>query len=221
MKRHFNAKFSIEVENTIISEYTSDKYSTVCSLARKYSCSPGAIRNMLHKAAVPIRSQSEAQTLSRNILPRDLTKFWANTLVKSPDDCWEWQLCKNDDGYGMFSHRGRTVGAHKISWIIHNGAIPQGLCVCHSCDNPGCVNPKHLFVGTHAENMADRNRKGRARGGSLPGELSPSSKFSTEAVLTMRRLYTNGVLQRVIAERYNTSQPVVSGIVTHRYWRHI
>ncbi len=93
-------------------------------------------------------------------------RFWDRVVMGRPGECWGWSGCKNSTGlpYARLSLPGRDTGqaqAHRFSWELHNGPIPSGLMVLHSCDNPPCTNPEHLFLGTHADNMADRNAKGR------------------------------------------------------------
>ena len=89
-------------------------------------------------------------------------RFWEQTATG--DGCWLWQGSRNNKGYGQLSKGGRSGGSvltHRYSWEIHNGPIPDGLCVCHRCDNPPCVNPEHLFLGTYKDNAVDRRDKGR------------------------------------------------------------
>lgn len=90
-----------------------------------------------------------------------MERFWAKVDRRGPDDCWEWTAGCNRKGYGKFSLDGATRQSHRISWELANGQIPEGLCVLHRCDNPPCCNPAHLFLGTHADNHADRSLKGR------------------------------------------------------------
>ena len=93
--------------------------------------------------------------------------------------CWEWLAGKDKDGYGKIKIRGKTLQAHRVSWGIHNGPIPEGIGVLHRCDNPSCVNPLHLFLGTTLDNMRDRDAKGR-NGYSKRTHCPKGHKYSPE-----------------------------------------
>lgn len=125
--------------------------------------------------------------------------FWSQVDRRGPDECWLWTGRRHGFGYGLIGGNGR---AHRISWELANGREPGALEVCHSCDNPPCVNPSHLFLGTHADNMADRSRKLRVR----ERQLTP------EQVQEIRRVYrpwcrTNG--GGALARRFGVSLHVV------------
>ncbi len=92
---------------------------------------------------------------------RTIQERFESKYVKAPSGCWLWQACKDSDGYGYLQVAGKSLGAHRVSWKLINGSVPEGLYVLHSCDTPSCVNPDHLFVGTNTDNMRDKVKKGR------------------------------------------------------------
>ena len=127
---------------------------------------------------------------------RYVEKFWSK-VEKHPDACWSWKAYKNNDGYGL--HAGTK--AHRFSWKLHFGDIPDGQCVCHRCDNPECTNPDHLFLGTHQENMRDMAMKERG------------CKLSREDVKTIREIYRPGS-GRVLADIFGVSQSMITGVAS-------
>ena len=93
------------------------------------------------------------------------SRFWEWVRITDPEGCWEWVGAKSYNGYGRFSIGGRYYGTHRVAYELFGGSIPTGMCILHSCDNPPCVNPAHLRLGTQLDNMRDMHAKGRARQG--------------------------------------------------------
>lgn len=143
-------------------------------------------------------------------------KFW--NKVKKTRACWFWIGFRSPKGYGILSNEGKLQRAHRVSWVIHNGTIPKNILVCHSCDNPSCVNPNHLWLGTTQENTADRNAKGRQD--HPTGIKHPMSKLTEENVREIRNL-KGKIVQKEIARKFNVSEATISQIYHRLIWSHL
>ncbi len=158
-----------------------------------------------------------------------LTRFWRKVKISEPDDCWEWQAGKDELGYGMFWLGDRTIHASRALWILLYGPIDGDLAVCHSCDNPACCNPAHLWLGTARDNALDRTVKGRMPKDrnytNMPkGEHHHNSKLTEDLVRQIRQDYKPGYgnyFLRDTAKKYGVSQNVIWLVVTGRSWRHV
>lgn len=144
--------------------------------------------------------------------------FWGK--VNKTDACWNWIGFALKTGYGRLycgKERGHMM-AHRVSWEIHNGAIGDGLCVCHTCDNPRCVRPDHLFVGTHQQNMQDRQDKGRSV--RLIGERNGNAILTKDKVRAIRSEWPSKS-QSELARIYGVHLSTIHLIVHGRKWKDI
>lgn len=143
-------------------------------------------------------------------------------VTKTPE-CWEWTGYRSPLGYGRFNLTGtKPVLAHRFAWELQHGPIPDGLVVCHHCDNPRCVRPDHLFLGTQRDNLLDMGRKGRRRGtfssARTSGEANRAAKLTVEEVRRIRDLAP--MLPHIeIAAMFNICKTHVSKIVRRRTWK--
>jgi hypothetical protein len=156
--------------------------------------------------------------------PNTEDAFWAKVDRRdSADACWEWIGYHNSDGYGIIRFRGVKQRAHRVAYELAQKCSVGDLCVLHKCDNRGCVNPAHLFLGTVADNNADAKAKGRIRQGEIRyGEQSGKAKLTAQQVMTIRCAYIHGfVSQKSIALRFGVSPIQVSRIIRGKAWRHV
>ena len=139
-------------------------------------------------------------------------RFWQKVFVQSPGECWEWQA--GGGVYGRIQIDGRLASAHRFSYELHHGPIPEGMFVCHACDNPACVNPGHLFLGTQADNMADKVSKGRQASGPHNG----NSKLTWDDIENIRANAMNLTLVE-LGELFGVSHENISFILRGETWK--
>ena len=162
------------------------------------------------------------------ITPKNIEFFWSKVNKEGPNGCWIWEgslfaINKNyphHKQYGRINMQGKTIKAHRFSYLIHHGKFEEGKVICHSCDNPPCVNPAHLRQGTHAENIADR--ASRKRG--TYGVTVNTNKLTEKQVQEIKELYkpyTKGRSSPALAKKYGVSHPNILAIVKGTSWKHL
>ena len=149
---------------------------------------------------------------------QDAKDFLLSRVVKKENGCWEYtKITKQRYGYICF--KGKHDSAHRFSYIVHHGAIPYNMIICHKCDNPPCVNPDHLFLGTHKENMQDMINKKRQN--IVRGERQGKSILNENKVIEIRKLLSAGETCTVIAKKFNVGRGAIRGIETNATWKHV
>jgi len=152
-----------------------------------------------------------------------LDKFWGKVkVVEDAKSCWEWQGSRDKDGYGRIGVSRKdfkkTFKAHRLSWELQNGPIPPENCICHRCDNPPCVRPDHLELGTVYDNNHDKEKKNRQ----VRGEKNGMKKLTEREINEIRRVYDHGKLnQTELAEIFGVSQSAISKIIRMQRWTHV
>lgn len=143
-------------------------------------------------------------------------RFWSK--VDKSGDCWLWRASINRRGYGQFKihdHGGgkqKVMESHRVAWLLENGDIPDGIQVCHKCDNPPCVRPSHLFLGTAKDNSRDMARKGRSS--------MSAAKLTPEDAVAIRNEYASGLSSYKIADNRHMSQRTVMHVLNGYTWQH-
>jgi len=145
-----------------------------------------------------------------------VSRFWLFVDRRGKNECWLWKGSTRGAGYGRIKEGGVDLLAHRVSYQINRGPIPADLLVCHRCDAPRCVNPRHLFIGTQKDNLADRKAKGRFH--PVKGERHGRSKLTEQQVLEIRK---DDRSQGAIAADYKIHRAMVSYIKSRHSWKHI
>lgn len=158
------------------------------------------------------------------IPPVYVEKFISLVRTGSPDHCWPWMGNIQSGGYGQFTIPGvYGLVATRVGWKLRTGQDPGDNLICHTCDNPPCMNPSHWFLGSRGDNNLDRHRKGRSV---MPknrarGAKNANAKLDDQKVLEIRQRHANGERQRPLAREYGVSGMTVWSIVHNHYWHHV
>jgi hypothetical protein len=173
-------------------------------------------------------SDYTAYSAPADLFPQNvIERFHRSYDAEAATGCWIWRLARHHTGYGHFKLQGKSWRAHRISWMLANDrSIPVGQHVCHTCDNPSCVNPAHLFLGSDLDNAQDRDRKGRHGSWSKPetrprGEGHCWSRLTEDDVRSIRIRYERGDSQRSMAKEYGVGETTIYDVVHRRSWIHV
>lgn len=151
-----------------------------------------------------------------------LERFWDKVDRRDPDDCWMWQANKNEDGYGLIRYNRRITGAHRVVLLMTGVEIPKDKEVMHSCDNPGCVNPAHLSLGSHHENILDMVSKGRYSEARPRGQAHSSTKLSDVEVLAIRATFdARTKTSAALAREHGMSTSAMYSLTHRKTWKHL
>ena len=162
-------------------------------------------------------------------MERDLSKdllirFWSKVSVQDGEACWPWIASVDSHGYGAFRVAGfRASAASRISYIIANGDILNGKLVCHKCDNPRCVRPDHLFLGTKRDNIFDWYSKGNAPVGAVAtrGTDHHNAKLDKEKVIEIRHRHSCGASKRSLARAFGVHKETINQVLNRETWAHV
>ncbi len=156
--------------------------------------------------------------------PQPANPFWQRVDRSGGENaCWPWLGKIDHDGYGrLYAPPEQWAKAHRVAWRLTHGPIPAGQVVCHACDNPRCVNPAHLYLGTQKENMQDAVRKGRHDAHRRTGERNPNHRLTAQQVDEIRNQFDAGQYTcRQLAQRHHLSQSAIWRILQQQRWQNI
>lgn len=191
---------------------TSESMSNIAgALLKAQQANPDSVRHL---------ESVEVPRLAR-LVPRQkvtVLQRFMSYVAFGASDCWFWYGSTDNLGYGRMKALDETK-AHRLSWVLHNGPVPDGMHVLHSCDVRNCVNPAHLSLGTHAENMRDMAVKGRVVNADVTGEKNPMAKLNRELVAVIRARFAAGDTQRLIAETFGFSPMCINRVVRGISWK--
>lgn len=147
----------------------------------------------------------------------NVDRFLSYVDKREDDECWPWTGGRDSGGYGEFRVEGKIMRAHRVAYIAHGKGDPAGTVVRHTCDNRGCVNPRHLLIGTHADNMRDRGERQRQ----AHGEGHGHARLTADIVIEARSRRSRGESVTALARKYGISRPTLSRAIYGDTWKHV
>ena len=203
-----------EAENTTKS--TAKHWLCVCDCGTQRIISGSSLRHGHSKSCGCMKSE-EAALRMREIRLKEsgtIEERFFSRFKKTENGCWQWNAHADKDGYGVMSSHGKNIRAHRFSYEHHIGAIPQGMSVCHKCDNPGCVNPEHLFIGSAKDNAQDALTKKRH----YIGDKNGRSKITEDHAKFIKSSSMSGP---ELAEMFNVNRSTINNIRRGVTWKHL
>ena len=206
---------------TVISRKGSDNlknatWNCTCDCGNKSIATTTALKNGNKKSCGCLRIENTTNIGKKN-KQNTKKRFFKYVNKKTTSKCWEWTGNTGDSGYGRFWDTKKIVYAHRFSYQKYKGKIPQGLNVLHSCDNRKCVNPKHLFLGTHQDNSSDMVIKNRQ----AKGEQVGRSVLKETQVIEIKNLLFKNIPICKIAKKYNVGWTTIYNIKTNKSWKYL
>lgn len=178
----------------------------------------------------PLDSSAVAEELfTVNLSERQLSYYWNKIrfIGASDEECWDWIGALNAQGYGNWWASGKYLRAPRVAYFLANGAYPDRLHICHHCDRPACCNPRHLFIGTHTDNMQDCAQKGRNGSTTRPesrprGARVNTAKLTEDQVREIRKIFAlGGITKSALARRFGIDWTACDWVIQRRSWRHV
>lgn len=154
-------------------------------------------------------------------VPHTKESILKKKVIQQPNGCWEWKGSFYQNGYGAVSYQNKPCKAHRLTYILFNGPIAEGLQVCHKCDNKKCVNPSHLFLGTHQDNMDDCVNKGRRPRGEKTGRASLNAERARFIVANKEKIIADFEYRKKLALEFGVGQETIFLVAKRLSWKHI
>lgn len=203
-----------EADKPTAAKQTGKFWNCVCDCGTKKVVYGATIRAGHSKSCGCLKAEKNALAMkdmrlrqSGSLMDRFFSRF-----VKLDNGCWQWRSHTDKDGYGILPGTNQNTRAHRLSYEMHHGKIPDGLIVCHHCDNPGCVNPDHLFIGTQKDNAQDALKKGRH----YIGEKNGRSKLTRQNIEEILNSKLNG---QQLAEKFRVTRSTINNVRRGVTWK--